>query len=222
MPAADRHTYLADLVEVLKAHWPDSRTVHVVCHGHSVPAGYFATPLVDTFHAYPHLLHRGLKRRFPFAVLNVIVTAIGGEHSEAGAARFGREVLCHRPDVVCIDYALNDRRIGLVRAEAAWRKMVEDSLEGGIRVLLLTPTGDATQRPGANPEERRALQRHADLVRALASEYEVGLVDSLVAFERYLEAGGDLSDLLAWPNHPNEAGHALVARELLRWWPIAM
>ncbi|MEK5235702.1 hypothetical protein NST99_08380 [Paenibacillus sp. FSL L8-0470] len=32
------------------------RTLNIVCHGHSVPSGYFATPIVDTFHAYPHLL----------------------------------------------------------------------------------------------------------------------------------------------------------------------
>ena len=70
--------YLADVVAVLKAQWPGNRTVNIVCHGHSVPSGYFATPVVDTFNAYPHLLHQGLKHRFPFAVVNVIVAAIGG------------------------------------------------------------------------------------------------------------------------------------------------
>ena len=47
------------------------------------------------------------------------------------------------------------------------------------------------------------------------------LVDRLAAFERYCDQHGDLSDLLAWANHPNRAGHELVARELLRWFPIA-
>ena len=82
MPPANKQTYLASICEILRQHWPDNRTVNIVCHGHSVPAGYFATPRVDTFHAYPHLLHRGLKERYPFAVINVIVTAIGGENSE--------------------------------------------------------------------------------------------------------------------------------------------
>ena len=71
--------YLADIVTELHKQWPDNRALQVVCHGHSVPAGYFATPVVDTFNAYPHLLHRGLKERFPFAVVNVIVTAIGAD-----------------------------------------------------------------------------------------------------------------------------------------------
>src|SRR6478609_180133 len=109
MAAADPASYLRPVVEELKKHWPANRAVNVVCHGHSVPAGYFATPRVDAANAYPRLLHDLLLARFPFAVINVVVTAIGGETSEGGAARFEREVLCHRPDVLTIDYALNDR-----------------------------------------------------------------------------------------------------------------
>jgi acyl-CoA thioesterase-1 len=108
-------------VNLLVAQWPDNRTVNIVCHGHSVPAGYFATPMVDTFNAYPALLHRELKHRFPYAVINVIVTATGGVDSPQGAARSETDVLCHRPDVVTIDYGLNDRRAGLAEAETAWR-----------------------------------------------------------------------------------------------------
>jgi len=220
MPAADRGEYLADLVALLKKQWPENRIINIVCHGHSVPAGYFASPLVDTFNAYPHLFHRGLKARFPYATINVIVTASGGEHSQSGAARFEEEVLCHRPDLVTIDYGLNDRGIGLARAKSAWQFMIEKALERGAKLLLLTPTPDTTQRPDAPPEQRRDLRNHAQQIRDLAAEYQVGLVDSLAACERYLQAGGDLSDLLSWPNHPNRAGHEIVARELLRWFPI--
>ena len=117
--------YLADIVVLLKKKWSDNRTVNIVCHGHSVPAGYFATPTVDTMNSYPHLLHARLAERFPCAVINVIVTAIGGENSESGAARFDREVLTHRPDVLTLDYGLNDRWIGLEKARAAWAEMIE-------------------------------------------------------------------------------------------------
>ena len=48
---ADRMSYLADVVNDLKRQWPDNSLVNIVCHGHSVPAGYFATPVVDTFNA---------------------------------------------------------------------------------------------------------------------------------------------------------------------------
>ena len=70
--AAERTNYLAGLSTAMQVLWPKNRTITIVCHGHSVPSGYFRTPVVDTFNAYPHLLHLGLKERFPNAVINVI------------------------------------------------------------------------------------------------------------------------------------------------------
>jgi len=49
MSIADRAGYLSDIAKVLRAHWPNNRAVKIVCHGHSVPAGYFATLMVDSF-----------------------------------------------------------------------------------------------------------------------------------------------------------------------------
>src|SRR3954471_18679187 len=106
--SASPDNYLAEVISQLQRHWPTNRTITIVCHGHSVPAGYFKTPVVDTFNAYPHLLHVAIKARRPHAVTNVIVAAIGGENAESGAKRFERDVLSLRPDVVTIDYALND------------------------------------------------------------------------------------------------------------------
>ena len=217
---ADRNTYLADVSQIMRTPWPENRTVNIVCHGHSVPAGYFATPMVDSVNAYPHLLHLGLKHRYPFAVINVIVTAIGGENSESGGARFEKDVLCHQPDIVTIDYGLNDRGIGLDKAESRWRLMIEAALERKCKVLLLTPTMDSTQLPESSADERRPLLEQVEQIRRLADEYVVGLVDSFAAFEQYLVAG-DLRDLSSWSNHPNRAGHELVVREILRWFAAA-
>ncbi len=209
-------TYLADLTALLRTQWPGNRTVTIVCHGHSVPAGYFATPLVDTFRAYPHRLHRGLKRRFPWAVINVIVTAIGGETSEPGAQRFARDVLALHPDLVTIDYALNDRGLGLAKARANWVAMLEQAGAAGVKVLLLTPTPDQ-RAPLDDPAD--PLQQHAAQVRQVAGEYGVGLVDSLAAFEARIQRGTQLADLMSQCNHPNAKGHALVVKELLKWFP---
>jgi lysophospholipase L1-like esterase len=217
MSVADRNTYLSDVCKILKTMWPDNRMVNIVCHGHSVPAGYFATPVVDTLQAYPHCLLVELKARYPLAPINVIVTAIGGENSERGAARFESEVLTHRPDVVTIDYGLNDRGLGIAKAEANWRRMIEATLARPAKVILLTPTADASLLKGPQTPEWVALENHAALIRRLAETYSVGLIDSLAAFKRHVEQGGQLSDLMSWVNHPNAAGHNLVATELMRW-----
>ncbi len=213
---ASPQTYLAGVCAELAKSWPTNRTVNIVCHGHSVPAGYFKTPEVRMFDAYPSLLHRGLCDRFPHAVINVIVTGIGGENSESGAKRFQRDVLALRPDVVTIDYALNDRAIGLARAEKAWRAMIEMAQAHAVKVILLTPTADLSARL-ENPDD--PLLQHAEQIRRLAREYQVGLVDSLVQFQEVVRSGGKLSDFMAQGNHPNRKGHELVAHELLKWFP---
>ena len=100
---ADKKTYLADLVAKLNQRFPHNRIVNIVCIGHSVPAGYTMTPLVDPFSAYPHLLHRGLKQKFPYAVINVIVSAKGSETSAGGLSRFENDVLRYHPDLITID-----------------------------------------------------------------------------------------------------------------------
>ena len=212
--APDR--YLADVVTELTKPWPTNRTVNIVCHGHSVPAGYFRTPVVDTFNAYPHLLHRGLKERFPYAVVNVIVTAIGGENSESGAKRFHRDVLSLRPDVVTIDYGLNDRGMGLARAQAAWQAMIDEAKAAGVKVILLTPTPD-TSAGLDDPVD--PLNQQAEQIRVLARRNGVALVDSLACFKKRVRAGEPLESLMSQVNHPNRRGHELVAAELLRWFP---
>ena len=203
----------------MHTHWPNNRTINIVCHGHSVPAGYFATPFVDTFNAYPHILHKLLKERFPFAVINVIVTAIGGENSESGAKRFQREVLCHRPDVITIDYGLNDRGIGLDKARTNWKEMIEKGLSSNTKIILLTPTFDLTcDNTLPQSAEQKTLLHHAEQIRQLAAEYSIGLADSYSAFENYCKTF-DISNLLSWCNHPNYNGHKLVANEILQWFP---
>ena len=217
---ADKKTYLSDISALLKTPWQkqgaSNRTVNIVCHGHSVPAGYFKTPVVDTFNAYPHLLHKKLKDRFPFAVINVIITAIGGEKSDSGASRFEKDALSLHPDIVTIDYALNDRAIGLEKARLSWVSMIEKAKAKGIKVILLTPTADTSARLD-DPND--TLNKHAELIRTLAKEYHVGLVDSLTEFKRYIKGVGQLNDLMSQGNHPNRKGHDIVVKELLEWFP---
>jgi len=212
----DPQTYLTEFARLARTDWPENRMLGVVCHGHSVPSGYFVTPEVRPMESYPHLLHAALARRYPHAVLNVIVTAIGGEQAVQGAPRFARDVLTHRPDVVTIDYALNDRGLGRERTWKAWSTMIEQALAADLKVLLLTPTPDLASEL-LDPAD--LLSQHAEWVRELAGEYHVGLVDSYAAFQRFVQAGGNLPTLMSSRNHPNQAGHALVVQELLAWFP---
>jgi acyl-CoA thioesterase I len=190
--------YFAPLLSKLRVEWPKNETVHLVAHGHSVPAGYFRTPMVQPFDSYPHLVHAGLK---------------GGENSISGAERFDRDVLALRPKLVMIDYGLNDRGPGLVAARDAWSGMIRKCQAAGILVVLLTPTSDSRINM---LDDNGPLAQHAAQIRKLASEFQVALADSFRIYQEHMRAGGKVTDLLSQVNHPNRRGHELVAAEVLR------
>jgi len=211
---ADPSAYLNNLKADMQIEWPKNRTIHIVFHGHSVPAGYFKTPVVNTLNAYPNLVLKKLKAIYPFAVVNVIVTAIGGENSVKGAARFEQDVLTLRPDVIFIDYALNDRRVGLEKAYEAWNQMVKQAVNKGIKVILLTPSPDISVNY-MDPENE--LKKHTEQIRKMSEENQVGLVDVYKAFEFLYPDKEKLGAYMAQVNHPNEPGHELIADEIMKW-----
>jgi len=211
---ADPSTYLNDIKTELKKEWPGNRTINLVFHGHSVPSGYFKTPVVNTFGAYPYQLLKELKAIYPYAVINVIITAIGGENSINGAKRFESDVLTLKPDVIFIDYGLNDRRPGLDSAKTAWESMIKKALDKNIKVILLTPSPDL----GVNIlQPDNILEKHAVQIKSLAEKYNTGFVDSYDLFRQVAANGGKLEDYMSQGNHPNEKGHTLIVNEMLKY-----
>lgn len=211
---ADTATYLTAVKTELKKEWPKNRTINLVFHGHSVPSGYFKTPVVRSLEAYPYLVLKQVKERYPYAVVNVIVTGIGGENSVNGEKRFNEDVLTHKPDVLFIDYALNDKSVGVERSAAAWRKMIDAALKKGIKIILLTPSPHQSYDM-MDPENPYVAYQNAII--ALAREYQIGLVDSYALFKEKVTAGHPVTEYMSQVNHPNEAGHALIAKGILKW-----
>lgn len=205
--------YLKDIIAEMKKEWPHNRSINLVFHGHSVPAGYFKTPHVNTLHAYPQLTLGKIKSVYPYSVVNVIVTAIGGENSESGAARFDTEVMTHRPDVLFIDYALNDRRLRLEKAKIYWEEMIEKALKNNVKVILVTPSPDQSVDI---TQSENILDQHRMQIIQLAEKYKVGLVD---AYQKFVTVAreGKLEKYMSQINHPNEKGHNLIADEITRY-----
>lgn len=124
------------------------------------------------------------------------------------------EALNHRPDVLFIDYALNDLGAGLEKSRAAWESMIKDALDDGIKVILLTPSPDQRQDI-LDPQNPLVL--HAKQIRQLASKYQVGLVDPLVLFQEIAREEGSVASHMSHVNHPNRKGHELIADKIVKW-----
>ncbi len=214
IPAVEKDNYLESIKQELLIQWPKNRTINLVFHGHSVPSGYFKTPDVRPLQSYPHLLLKELKQVYPFAVINTILTCIGGENAAQGAKRFKRDVLNHKPDVLFIDYALNDRRIGLEASRKSWEYMIKAALKKNIKVILLTATPD--QKVDLT-DPKSDLQLLCNQIMDMSTEFKVGLVDSYASFQKIHSDGGKLADYMSQVNHPNEKGHQLVVDEIMNY-----
>jgi lysophospholipase L1-like esterase len=211
---ADSSTYLNDLKQELKIKWPKNRTINLVFHGHSVPTGYYEGNLLKRMDSYPFYTLRDISAKYNYAVVNVITTSIGGEQSDGGSKRFETDVISLKPDVVFIDYGLNDRRIGLELAKKYWIEMISMTLGHGCKVILLTPTPDLKENILYS---NAILAKHAEQIRFLADSLHVGLVDSYNTFKKLVEDGAVLNRYMAQNNHPNEKGHEVVTKEILKW-----
>lgn len=209
---ASKADYLEKIKSEMLVEWPKNRTINLVFHGHSVPAGYFKTPTVNTLASYPYLVLKDIKSAYPLTVVNVINTSIGGENSESGLKRFESDVLTHKPDVLFIDYALNDRGMGLERAKIAWEKMIRLALDKNIKVILLTPSPD--QRVDIK-DDLSILDQHASQIKALAKNFQIGFIDSYALFKNKVKTGHNLVDYMSQVNHPNEKGHQMITDEIM-------
>ncbi|MEQ4206739.1 SGNH/GDSL hydrolase family protein [Actinopolymorpha sp. B9G3] len=197
----------------LTKEWPANRTINVVVHGHSVPSGYHQTPQVKPFESYPFMVYQGLNARFPTAVMNTITTSIGGENSVQGAARFRRDVLRHQPDLLLIDYAINDTNLPLDEVERAWRDMITVARRNHVPLVLLTPTG-TVPHDLSNPDDPLSIR--AELIRRLGGDYDIPVADVSARWQEALDSGTPKESLLSHYYHPNKAGHELAAAEILR------
>lgn len=214
LPATGQtNCYLKKIVDEFKKEWPHNHTVNLVFHGHSVPTGYFRTPEVRTFDSYPYLLLKDLKQIYLNAVINVITTSVGGENSTQGAKRFKKEVLVHRPDVLFIDYALNDRKIGIEKSRHNLERMIRAALKKKIAVILLTPSADLTEDLLKNDNP---LQMFSVVIKQLADKYKIGVVDSYAQFRQLVVDKKDLKEYMTQSNHPNRKGHELIVEELMK------
>jgi lysophospholipase L1-like esterase len=213
----DKRTYLYGLTKEFDKAFPDNRLMNIVVHGHSQTRGYTTGHTIDPFSAYSHQFHKLLKHRFPFSATNVIVTGIGGECSITGAKRFEDDVLCHKPDLITIDYALNDRYVSKEEVQKSWESMVNCAKEKNIPILLLTPTLDI---PSAYEEDKLSELRELEkMIIEIGREKEVGVVQVMQAWEKYLKYTGNIEDLLSGVNHASELGHSIIANEVLSWIP---
>ncbi len=173
--------------------------------------------------------------------VKIINAGVGGHNTVHAKARFGKDVRAHDPDVVVIQFGINDAavdvwkdppatesRVALADYEANLRHFVDTLKQDGAAVILMTPNplrwnpkmremyGKAPYDPADEDGFNLFLKSYAEKVRELSKEKMLPLVDVYRLFEEHgAKEGQSVDELLLDGVHPNEAGQGMVADGLL-------
>jgi lysophospholipase L1-like esterase len=156
----------------------------------------------------------------------LIGAGIGGNKIYDLYLRLEEDVLAKKPDVVVIYVGINDvwhkssSGTGtdpdkFVRFYQAVIKKIKDQ---GARIVLCTPTVIGERYDNSNQQDGD-LNHYGSLVRELAKEQKLELVDLRSIFQKYLADSNpdnrDRNILTTDRVHLNEAGNTLVAKSML-------
>ena len=181
----------------------------VVFFGGSLTWGANSTdPQLNSYR--PRLAGR-LQAAYPDAHWTFWDAAIGGTGSQLGVFRLERDVLSRNPDLVFLDFTVNDDLFSVDDERlASYEAIVRTLIDAGILVVLVFfPNKDAARLPSPEP----VLRRTAHL--KVAEAYGAGVGDVVAFFQHKIQTGAASADVL-WsdPNdstHPTDAGYALYA-----------
>ena len=154
---------------------------------------------------YAYLVYEWWKKSFPNATFSFVNGGIGGTTSHYGGARAWKDVLCYRPDIVTVDFSVNDDA----------NEFFEETYEGTLRRLLMAPSAPAVvvlnnvfYDTGKNAQEYH---------NRIADHYGIPHVSIKDTIFPDVESGKIVrADITPDNLHPNDKGHRLVADEICK------
>ena len=154
---------------------------------------------------YAYLVYEWWKKSFPNAEFSFVNGGIGGTTSHYGGARAWKDVLCYRPDIVTVDFSVNDDA----------NEFFEETYEGTLRRLLMAPSAPAVvvlnnvfYDTGKNAQ---------DYHNRIADHYGIPHVSIKDTVYPDVESGKIVrADITPDNLHPNDKGHRLVADEICK------
>lgn len=150
---------------------------------------------------YAYLVYEWWKEKFPKADITFINAGIGGTTSQFGVSRVEDHLLKYQPDFVLVEFAVNDDNTEFFQEtyEGLIRKICKDECDPAILLMNNVRYDD-----GGNAE---------DIHLQVAKTYDLPMVSMKSTIWPEVEARRiERSEITPDNLHPNDAGHALVAR----------
>ncbi|MDB6117951.1 MAG: multifunctional acyl-CoA thioesterase and protease and lysophospholipase [Verrucomicrobiaceae bacterium] len=172
--------------------------------------------------------------------IKVLNAGIGGNTTKTAKARFDKDVLEAKPEVVVIQFGINDSavdvwakvpatkpRVSLEDYRSNLTSMVQTLKQRGARAVLMTsnsmtwtPTllklyGKPPYLPDDADGMNVVLRDYVQAVREIAKAEDVGLVDVYEAFQEAVKKKKPGKGLCLDGMHPGDEGHRIVANLLV-------
>jgi lysophospholipase L1-like esterase len=181
----------------------------VVFLGGSLTWGAQATNPMDT--SFRALVEKRLVETYPKARFRFGDAAIGGTGSQLAAFRLDRDVLSLNPDLVFLDFTINDDPYSAPSPGrlASYESLVRRLVQAGIPVVqvILPAKKDVLANPPARPLDAK----HKEI----AAAYGLPVADAVTMAKQRVAGGSatpdQLWDLPEDQTHPGDAGYALYA-----------
>lgn len=224
------------------AETPDRAAALIACLGDSVTHGCFEVfknrfGKVDTVYrpegGYPARLRRRLNLLYPASAVNVLNAGVSGDSAAGGLRRLERDVLSHLPDLVTVNFGLNDAmggRNALSNYRSNMRALFSRILDSGAECMLVTPNrmcsyvSHALSDPdlraiaaaAAEIQTGGTLDAFVEAAREEARRLNVPIADAYRVWNRLERSGADTTALLANAiNHPIPEMHELFAEKIV-------
>lgn len=189
------------------------RPQHIVIFGTSLSRGGAWVPQ----------LQQALAAQFP-GLVKLTNRARGGQHSGWGAANVDPGVIALQPDVVFIEFAINDAVTRFNLSPSDVRRNLDAILDRITTALpgceiILQIMNPAVGKPEGDPSHRRDQESYQQIYRDAAQQRRLRLIDHSLAWNTLLAREGEAGFKRFVPDgvHPNAQGYAtLVTPVILR------
>ena len=169
--------------------------------GGSITAGAMSsTPQT----CYAFLVYSWWKDKFPMSAVNYVNAGVGATTSKFGVARVEEDLLQQNPDIVIVEFSVNDSD----------NDLFQETFEGLIRKILLYQTEPALlmfnnvfYHTGVNAQR---------VHNQIGEFYDIPIVSMKESIYTEIEKGNIIASEISPDNlHPNDLGHKIVAGLLI-------
>lgn len=220
----------------------DSSPALIAFLGDSVTHGCFDVFMnrhgnIDCIYAplegYAAQLQRRLNTLYPAAAASILNAGVSGDSAEGGLARLERDVISRKPDLVIVNFALNDSMSGIEKLPAYEKHMtsiMEKILASGAECILLTPNHmcayvdpvlkdkvlvDIAEKASA-VQNGGVLAAYVETAKAAAGRIGVPVADAHAVWDSLSAHGVDTTAMLSnHINHPTVAAHGIFVEAIM-------